>query len=74
VAGLPSPSDINGCDTKTRSEQPSKAAVNPRDCRTFEVVQRDDGEFAIGWHDEAAGPFPSRRFAESVAARLVVAA
>ena len=25
--------------------------------------------FALGWHDEAAGPFESRRFAEAVAAR-----
>jgi hypothetical protein len=22
------------------------------------IVQRDDGLFAIGWHDDAAGPFP----------------
>jgi hypothetical protein len=33
------------------------------------VVQRDDGSFAIGWHDGAAGPFESRRFAEAVAAK-----
>jgi hypothetical protein len=32
------------------------------------IVQRDDGMWSIGWHDDAAGPFESRRFAESVAA------
>jgi len=31
------------------------------------IVQRDDGLFAIGWHDDAAGPFPTRLFAEAVA-------
>jgi hypothetical protein len=30
------------------------------------VVQRDDGKWALGWHDEAPGPFESRRFAEVV--------
>jgi hypothetical protein len=25
--------------------------------------------FAIGWHDDAPGPFESRRFAEAVAAQ-----
>lgn len=34
--------------------------VNP-----LPVVEREDGLFQIGWHD--AGPFESRRFAESVA-------
>jgi hypothetical protein len=32
------------------------------------VFERDDGLFAIGWHDNAAGPFQSRLHAESVAA------
>jgi len=31
------------------------------------IVERDDGLWSIGWHDEADGPFESRRFAESVA-------
>jgi hypothetical protein len=35
------------------------------------AVQRDDGLWAIGWHDDAAGPFESRLFAESVAIREV---
>ena len=35
----------------------------------FLVVQRDDGMFAVGWDDDAAGPFESRSFAEAVAAR-----
>jgi hypothetical protein len=30
------------------------------------VVERDDGLWSIGWHDDAPGPFPSRRFAEQV--------
>ena len=37
-----------------------------------EVVQRDDGMFQIGWHDEAAGPFESRTFAQAVALGLSV--
>jgi hypothetical protein len=32
-----------------------------------DVHQRDDGFWSIGFHDEAAGPFESRRFAEAVA-------
>jgi hypothetical protein len=35
----------------------------------FCIVQRDDGLWSIGWHDGAAGPFESRRFALAVAAR-----
>jgi hypothetical protein len=31
------------------------------------VVQRDDGKWAIGWHDDAPGPFETRRHAEAVA-------
>lgn len=31
------------------------------------IVQRDDGAWSIGWHDDAAGPFPSRRAALAVA-------
>jgi len=34
------------------------------------VVQRDDGMFEIGTGINPAGPFPSRPFAEAVAARL----
>jgi hypothetical protein len=30
------------------------------------VVERDDGKFAIGFHDDADGPFQSRRHAEEV--------
>lgn len=33
-----------------------------------QIYQRDDGRFQIGLTDEAAGPFESRQFAESVAA------
>jgi hypothetical protein len=31
------------------------------------VVQRSDGMWSIGWHDDAPGPFESREFAEAVA-------
>ncbi|MDR6303982.1 hypothetical protein GGQ85_001681 [Nitrobacter vulgaris] len=33
------------------------------------VIQRDDGLFALGWHEGAASPLESRSFAEAVAAR-----
>jgi hypothetical protein len=33
------------------------------------IVQRDDGKWSIGWHDDAPGPFESRQFAQAVAAR-----
>jgi hypothetical protein len=32
------------------------------------IVQRDDGLWSIGWHDDADGPFESRLFALAVAA------
>jgi hypothetical protein len=31
------------------------------------IIERDDGKWSIGFHDDAAGPFPSRQFAISVA-------
>jgi hypothetical protein len=37
-------------------------------------VERDDGMFGLGWHEDAAGPFPSRAFAADVAARSGVPA
>jgi hypothetical protein len=33
------------------------------------IVQRDDGLFALGIADDAAGPFESRQFALAVAAQ-----
>jgi hypothetical protein len=38
------------------------------------IVERDDGRYQLGLDDDAPGPFESRRFAESVAARFVVSA
>jgi hypothetical protein len=32
----------------------------------FNIVERDDGKWALGWHDDAAGPFESRAFALAV--------
>jgi hypothetical protein len=40
---------------------PASAPLSP------DVCQRDDGMWSIGWHDEAAGPFPTRTFAHAVA-------
>ena len=34
------------------------------------IIERDDGMFELGWHDEAAGPFETREFAAAVAAQL----
>jgi hypothetical protein len=45
-------------------------AASPDDA----IVQRDDGLWSLGWHDDAAGPFESRAFAEAVAAKVVAAA
>jgi hypothetical protein len=33
-----------------------------------QIVERDDGQYQIGLHDGAAGPFPTRSFATMVAA------
>jgi len=30
------------------------------------IVERDDGMWSIGWHDDAPGPFPTRNFAHAV--------
>jgi hypothetical protein len=71
-AGLPRANNFSGLKCQT---SPS-AQIDPQ--RLFPalsnlIVERDDGMFAIGWHDDADGPFESRRFAESVAARIAVA-
>lgn len=34
-----------------------------------EIVERDDGRYALGWHDDAPGPFASRQHAEAVLAK-----
>jgi hypothetical protein len=36
-----------------------------------QIIQRDDGRFAIGLTDDAPGPFETRRFAEAIAGRGV---
>lgn len=35
VAGLPYPSKINGCDSKSVKMHPTETAGNPRECRTM---------------------------------------
>jgi hypothetical protein len=68
--------DPIGISRKTPPFRPIDSDGTKRDlqniCRL--IVQGDDGKFAIGLADDAPGPFPSRRFAESVAARLAVPA
>ena len=49
--------------------EPTPAPVLPPS-----IVQREDGMFALGWHDDAPGPFESRAFAEAVAAKVGAAA
>ena len=46
--------------------------TNPRTNRTATlgerpVIQREDGKWALGWHDDAPGPFDSRADAIRVA-------
>jgi hypothetical protein len=69
VAGLKQTNKINRCDGKRVFANPRKAAVNPSDCRTRQVFERDDGKWSIGLGDDAAGPFESRTFALEVANR-----
>ena len=52
------------------AESTTPMAASPDDA----IVQRDDGLWSLGWHDDAAGPFESRAFAEAVAAKVVAAA
>jgi hypothetical protein len=70
-AGLPRANNFSGLMCQTSPI----AQIDPK--RLFPalsnlIVQQDDGSFSIGLADDAPG-FPSRPFAESVAARLVVA-
>jgi hypothetical protein len=36
------------------------------------IVERDDGGYQIGLHDDAPGPFPNRQFAQAVAEQRIV--
>jgi hypothetical protein len=77
VVGAPGPpeaSDFNGCDSDAAAQNPAKIPAVPKKCRTFAillqpVVERDDGMWSLGWHDDTPGPFPTRRFAEAIAAQ-----
>jgi hypothetical protein len=40
----------------------------------YAVFERGDGLFALGWHDDAPGPFATRQFAAAVAAKTAAAA
>ena len=48
------------------TDEPSPAAPTATDQI---IVERDDGMYQLGWHDDAAGPFASRACAEAVAAK-----
>jgi len=39
-----------------------------------DIVQRDDGMWSIGWHDDAPRPFESRQHAADVARKEVLSA
>ena len=49
--------------TRRRTYSPMIAAPSPPP----DIVERDDGMWSIGWHDDAAGPFRTRDFAVAVA-------
>jgi hypothetical protein len=42
--------------------------ISPRRVPREPIVQREeDGQFQVGWQDNAPGPFPSRAWAEAIA-------
>jgi prophage regulatory protein len=51
-----------------------EAKIAERDAEVAaEIVQREEhGLFQLGWHDDAAGPFESRKHAADVAAQGVI--
>ena len=50
---------------RARRQACGRVLIAPAD-----IIQRDDGRFALGWGDDAPGPFESRAFAAAVAANL----
>jgi hypothetical protein len=51
-----------------RPRKPAEQTVAPP--MHPDIVQREsDGLWSIGWHEDPAGPFESRTFAQAVAAR-----
>jgi hypothetical protein len=53
-----------------KTAEPPPAPVVPPDA----IVQRDDGRYQLGLADDAPGGFPTRQFAQAVAARQTGAA
>jgi hypothetical protein len=41
----------------------------PKHCLSA-IVERDDGKWSLGWHDDAPGPFESRAFALAVSGHV----
>ena len=71
-----------GAGARKPNKAGQKAGLESKESRNDSVVrgpfcplfvQRDDGRWSTGLHDDGPG-FESRQFAEAVAARLVVAA
>jgi hypothetical protein len=48
------------------ADRPLRFAKQVRGAFPPLIVERDDGRFQIGLHDDAPGPFPTRSFAQSV--------
>lgn len=49
------------------SKPPTRGAELPFVPSPPLIIEREDGQYQIGWNDDADGPFPSRGFAEAVA-------
>jgi hypothetical protein len=55
----------------TAADLPAEVGGNPASLSniispSLMPVQREDGMYQLGWHDDAAGPFPTRNFAIAV--------
>jgi hypothetical protein len=64
---LGSSQQLQARSCKTGNNRPHFDQCLTSEKQNLLVVQRDDGFWSIGWHDDGAGPFPTRLFAESVA-------
>ena len=67
AAGLP-----RSCAINSLGQAETIGNIDVSRCLSHAIVsifERDDGLYQIGLHDDAAGPFVSRKFAEAVAAQ-----
>jgi hypothetical protein len=66
AAGMPSATIFNDLDCQTDLKAHfGRQGVFP--ALSNLIVQREDGSWSIGGHDDAAEPFPTRHFAEAIA-------